>query len=57
MLDLVVHRGNGETATVRLRARIDSEIEETYFRHGGILPYVLRDRLARQAQSAELHLS
>ncbi|SIK62103.1 aconitate hydratase Acn [Mycobacteroides abscessus subsp. abscessus] len=49
MLDLIVHRSDGTTTTVPLLARIDSAIEETYFRHGGILPYVLRERLARQA--------
>jgi aconitate hydratase len=26
----------------RARVRLDSEIEVTYYRHGGILPYVLR---------------
>jgi aconitate hydratase len=49
--DLVIHRRTGDTATVRLRARIDSAIEETYFRHGGILPYVLRDRLSNHTES------
>jgi aconitate hydratase len=45
--ELVIHRSNGLISTARLRARIDSAIEEAYFRHGGILPYVLRQRLAR----------
>jgi aconitate hydratase len=47
MVSLVVHRRAGETTSVRLRARIDSALEAAYFRHGGILPYVLRQRLAR----------
>jgi aconitate hydratase len=48
-LDLIIHRADGSMTTVPVLARIDSAIEETYFRHGGILPYVLRERLARQA--------
>jgi len=47
VLDLVIQRRNGDQTTVPLRARIDSAIEEAYYRHGGILPYVLRQRLAR----------
>jgi aconitate hydratase len=35
-----------------LRVRIDSDIEEAYFRNGGILPYVLRQRFARHMQDA-----
>lgn len=53
--DLVIHRRTGDTATIRLRARIDSAIEETYFRHGGILPYVLRDRLRNHTESRNRH--
>jgi aconitate hydratase len=37
---------NGETKTAKARARIDTENELEYFRHGGILHYVLRN-LAR----------
>ncbi|MES2185872.1 MAG: aconitate hydratase AcnA [Pseudomonadota bacterium] len=52
VFDLVIHRRSGETKTVPLRARIDSAIEEVYFRHGGILPYVLRQRFARHLEEA-----
>jgi len=48
-MTLVIHRQDGSTQTVPLRARIDSAIEAAYFLHGGILPYVLRNRLAQQA--------
>ena len=51
VFELVVHRGNGQTASVGLRARIDSAIEVAYFRHGGILPFVLRQRLQRHRDS------
>jgi aconitate hydratase len=39
---LVIHRANGETAQAALHARIDTPIEADYYRHGGILPYMLR---------------
>jgi len=31
---------------VALRSRIDTGIEVDYYRHGGILPFVLRELLA-----------
>jgi len=39
---LVVHRADGRSEEVRLLLRIDTLIEVEYFRHGGILPYMLR---------------
>ena len=42
---LVIHRANGTTDQVTLRSRIDTAIEVEYVRHGGILPYVLRQLL------------
>ncbi|WP_233236999.1 aconitate hydratase AcnA [Bordetella sp. LUAb4] len=50
---LVIHRHDGSTQTVPLRVRIDSAIEAAYFLHGGILPYVLRSRLAQQAVAGD----
>jgi len=43
---LVIKRGNGETKKVKLLLRIDTPIEVDYYRHGGILPFVLRQLLA-----------
>ncbi len=43
---LVIHRTDGTTTEVPLLLRIDTPIEVDYFRHGGILPYVLRQLLA-----------
>ena len=43
---LVIHRANGTEEKVTLRSRIDTAIEVEYVRHGGILPYVLRQLLA-----------
>ncbi|HXF67866.1 MAG TPA: aconitate hydratase AcnA [Burkholderiales bacterium] len=43
---MVVHRRNGRSDRVPLTLRIDTPIEVDYYRHGGILPYVLRQLLA-----------
>jgi aconitate hydratase len=47
--DLTLHivRRNGETLDVPVRCRIDTPIEIDYYQHGGILPYVLRQILAK----------
>jgi aconitate hydratase len=37
-----IHRLDGSVETVPLLCRIDTVDELEYFRHGGILPYVLR---------------
>ncbi|MDD2708288.1 MAG: aconitate hydratase AcnA [Verrucomicrobiae bacterium] len=42
---LVIHRANGASQKVALKLRIDTPIEVEYYRHGGILPYVLRQLL------------
>ena len=43
---MVVTRKDGKTESVPLCLRIDTPIEVDYYRHGGILPYVLRQLLA-----------
>ena len=40
-----VTRKNGETVDIQLTLRIDTPIEIEYYRHGGILQYVLRELL------------
>lgn len=45
-LTLRVTRKNGETLDVPVRSRIDTPIEVEYYKHGGILPYVLRQLIA-----------
>jgi aconitate hydratase len=42
---LVIHRANGATEEIQITLRIDTPIEVDYYRHGGILPYVLRQLL------------
>ena len=44
---LVIHRADGREEKVTLRSRIDTAIEVDYYRHGGILPYVLRQLVSR----------
>ncbi|MDS0793650.1 aconitate hydratase AcnA [Burkholderia pseudomultivorans] len=43
---LVIHRKDGETTRVPVLLRIDTPIEVDYYKHGGILPFVLRSLLA-----------
>lgn len=45
-LTLVIHRANGSTEKVPVTLRIDTPIEVEYYRHGGILPYVLGQLIA-----------
>ncbi len=43
---LVIRRPGQADQKVTLRLRIDTPVEVDYYRHGGILPYVLRELLA-----------
>ncbi len=43
---LVIKRANGEAKRVKVLLRIDTPIEVDYYKHGGILPFVLRQLLA-----------
>ncbi|MBI4194859.1 MAG: aconitate hydratase AcnA [Betaproteobacteria bacterium] len=46
---LVIRRRDGSTQSVTLVLRVDTPIEAEYLKHGGILPYVLREILAEAA--------
>jgi aconitate hydratase len=46
-LTLKVTRRDGTVAEVPVRCRIDTPIEIDYYQHGGILPYVLRQIVAK----------
>jgi len=48
-LTLLMRRADGSTREIALTLRIDTPIEVDYFRHGGILPFVLRQLLAQPA--------
>ncbi|MET3105529.1 aconitate hydratase [Oxalobacteraceae bacterium GrIS 1.18] len=43
---LVIHREDGTVQEVNVLLRIDTPIEVDYYKHGGILPFVLRQLLA-----------
>ncbi|MCW5621564.1 MAG: aconitate hydratase, partial [Burkholderiales bacterium] len=44
-LTLSIRRADGSRREVKVKSRIDTAIEVDYYKHGGILPYVLRDIL------------
>ena len=44
---LKITRKSGEVLEVPVRCRIDTPIEIDYYQHGGILPYVLRQIVAK----------
>jgi aconitate hydratase len=44
---LVVHRADGHVEQVPVTVRVDTPTEADYYRHGGILPYVLRQLVQR----------
>ncbi len=45
---LKIHRADGNEDEATLTLRIDTPIEVEYYRHGGILPYVLRELLSAE---------
>ena len=47
-LALRIHRADGRREEVPVLCRIDTPIEVEYYRHGGILPYVLRELLEQR---------
>ncbi|MFL6542907.1 MAG: aconitate hydratase, partial [Chthoniobacterales bacterium] len=44
---LEITRKNGKRENVPVKLRIDTPIEIDYYRHGGILPFVLRELISR----------
>jgi aconitate hydratase len=49
---LVIHRKDGSIKEVPVLLRIDTPIEVDYYLHGGILPYVLRELVAKAPAAA-----
>jgi aconitate hydratase len=43
---MTITGADGRSRAVTLLSRIDTPIEVDYFRHGGILPFVLRELMA-----------
>src|SRR3954463_5149316 len=50
-LDCTITRANGRRERLRLLARLDTKREVDYFRHGGLLHYVLRHRLSHEVSA------
>ena len=46
-LKLTITKPDGSARTITVKSRIDTAIEVDYYRHGGILPYVLRELIGR----------
>jgi aconitate hydratase len=44
-LTLVIKKPDGSEQRITVKSRIDTPIEVDYYKHGGILPYVLRELL------------
>jgi aconitate hydratase len=48
MVTLEITRQDGKREEVSVKLRIDTPIEIDYYRHGGILPFVLRELMTRK---------
>ena len=48
MVTLEIARKDGKRESVSVQLRIDTPIEIDYYRHGGILPFVLRELMTRK---------
>jgi aconitate hydratase len=52
MLKLVIQRADGSRQEIQVKSRIDTAIEVDYYKHGGILPYVLRGLISAPSPAA-----
>ena len=48
-MTLRIRRSDGSEREVPVTLRIDTPIEIEYYRHGGILPFVLRQLIAQSS--------
>ena len=46
-VEVTATKADGTTISFEARVRIDTLTEVDYFRHGGVLPFVLRDLASR----------
>ncbi|HEX9184287.1 MAG TPA: aconitate hydratase AcnA, partial [Burkholderiales bacterium] len=46
-LTLVIRKADGARRELKVKSRIDTAIEVDYYKHGGILPYVLRELISK----------
>jgi aconitate hydratase len=47
-LSLAIQRSDGSESRITVRSRIDTAIEVDYYKHGGILPFVLRELMSTE---------
>jgi aconitate hydratase len=47
LLTLQIYYPNGQQRSCTLRLRIDTETEATYYRHGGLMPYLVRTLMSK----------
>lgn len=52
-VELTIHYSDGTDRTTKLLCRLDTEDEVTYYKHGGILHYVLRN-LLQKSKNADM---
>jgi aconitate hydratase len=45
-MTLRITRKDGSVQDIQVKVRIDTPIEVDYYRHGGILPFILRQLVA-----------
>jgi aconitate hydratase len=48
-LTVLISYSNGTKKEIKVKSRIDTSIEVDYYKHGGILPYVLRELISKAA--------
>ena len=46
-LSLSIRFSDGSVKDIKVKSRIDTAIEVDYYKHGGILPYVLRELISK----------
>ncbi|HUN67362.1 MAG TPA: aconitate hydratase, partial [Burkholderiales bacterium] len=51
-LTLSISYSNGTKKEIKVKSRIDTAIEVDYYKHGGILPYVLRELISKAGPAA-----
>jgi aconitate hydratase len=52
-LKVMITQGDGRKVEITVKCRIDTAIEVDYYRHGGILPFVLRELMSAGPASAK----
>jgi aconitate hydratase len=51
-LTVSIRFADGNTKAIKVKSRIDTAIEVDYYKHGGILPYVLRELISKAGPAA-----